>query len=102
MCIWVLRSAAELGNGGSFYRLALLGSILGPSSATLGTILGRSAGHFRACWGQCLVRGCRLGTFLLVDARFSLFDVPCWVCAFGFVDAALGPWPCGLRAARLN
>ena len=101
-CIWALRSAAELGSGEFFFRLTLLGSILGPCSAPLGTILGRSGGHLRACWGQFLVRGGRFGTFLLVDVRFSLCDVPCWVCISRFLDAALGPRHCGLHAAQLN
>ena len=48
------------------------------------------------------MHGCRSGDFLyfFVDVRLSLFDFR--FVDFRTVDAALGPRPCGLRAARIN
>ena len=101
MCIWALRSAAQLGKGASFFDLrhgdrfwVPLRLLLGPFWDALGVMFGLVGANVRFV-------GAALDLFL-VDVRFSLFDVPYWICALRFVDAALGPRPCGLRAARLN
>ena len=123
----LLGSACGLG---SF--LCPLQPFLGPFLASCGAIYGLLGANFRFLgailvsfsnfWARCSFATCpfafdRLSLFHLSMSLvsfpivvvlgtlapilfLSLFDL--WIFAFRCVDVALGPGPCGLRAARLN
>ena len=87
-------------------RLAVWGSFLKPLGHLLGPYLGHCWCHFRPSWGPFSLRGCCFLCMFLwgfVAACWSPCTVFDWSpFDFPFVNVALGPGPCGLRAARLN
>ena len=85
------RSCARL--GAVFRSTCGWRSLFGPSSPPLGTIWGRSWGHFRPPWVQFLVRECSLGVFFYIclsmfACRFSICSLSLSIFAFRFVDAS--------------